>query len=295
MIRYVERPSEKICEEPIYSQGFIRWAYQSWWGRICYEAFFNRRWFSELAGLTKDLASSRKEILAFIERYGIDMGESLDSIEDFGCFNDFFARRLKPEARPWALEPTAFPCWAEGRTWVVPKLESGTLLPVKGTRIGLAELLKNRELAQQYEGGAAVVIRLSPVDYHRYHFPDDGVPEHPKAIAGRYHSVNHLGLESGLPIYCLNRRTLTRFHSEHFGDILLIEVGAMAIARMKQTFRPNVRVERGQEKGYFKFGGSTVIALFEPGRIAFDRDLLDHSAQGFETLVKVGERIGVAL
>jgi phosphatidylserine decarboxylase len=191
------------------------------------------------------------------------------------------------------MESQQFPAWAEGRLWVDPQLTDGTLLPVKGARVGLSELLGDKALAHRYRDGAAAIIRLSPVDYHRFHFPDGGIPQVARLIPGRYHSVNHVALSSGIPIYCLNRRAIARFASDHFGEILLIEVGAMGISRIRQAYQGSGRVERGQEKGYFKFGGSTVIALFEPQRIRFDDDLIRYSAEGYESLVKLGEQIGV--
>lgn len=172
--------------------------------------------------------------------------------------------------------------------WVVSRVVGP--LPVKGSQISLPELLGDAELAERFQGGVAVIIRLAPADYHRFHFCDDGVASPWRPIAGRLHSVHPIALAAGAPSF-RNRRCVTRLASRHFGELVSVEVGALCVGTIEQTFLPGP-VVRGQEKGMFHFGGSTVVLLAEPGRVELDRDLVESSLQGVETLVRLGERMG---
>ncbi|NKB17210.1 MAG: hypothetical protein HC770_02290 [Pseudanabaena sp. CRU_2_10] len=144
---------------------------------------------------------------------------------------------------------------------------------------------------QRFRRGAALIVRLAPYDYHRFHFPDRGKANTARYIKGRYHSVNPIALAKVPNLYCYNKRSVTEFSSEHFGRIAYVEVGAITIGSIVQTYNPGT-VARGQEKGYFQYGGSTLVLLFEPGAIAFDRDLVQDSAHGLENHVLAGSKLG---
>jgi phosphatidylserine decarboxylase len=294
IVRVRDRRTGESFEEPIFSEKLIRWAYENFFGKTLYDLLLKRRPFTALYGWNKDSRRSVREIAPFVERFDIDLAESEKTLGEFQSFNDFFARRLKEGAREWAESEDSFPSPCEGRLFAIPRIERKTLFPIKGTEIPLAELLRDRALPTRFEGGAAMILRLSPVDYHRFHFPDRGIPGKPRRIAGVYHSVNPIALATGHPIYCRNRRDVTLFESERFGTLLMIEVGAMGVGRIVQTFEPNRSVSCGAEKGYFQFGGSTVVLLWEERRISFDPDLIEASESGIETLVRLGERIGIA-
>jgi phosphatidylserine decarboxylase len=163
---------------------------------------------------------------------------------------------------------------------------------VKGSTISIDLLLHSPIAAQLYDKGAALVLRLAPQDYHRFHFPDSGVAEPTRTIPGRYHSVNPIALARVPDVFCCNKRTVTDFQSRHFGPIAYIEIGAFRVGSIVQTYVPG-EVTKGQEKGYFQFGGSTIIVLFAPDSIVFDADLMEDSAQGLEVAVKAGSHIGV--
>jgi phosphatidylserine decarboxylase len=137
-----------------------------------------------------------------------------------------------------------------------------------------------------------VIARLCPVDYHRFHFPCDGLADTPQLINGPLYSVNPIALQRRFAILSENKRVITEIESELFGTVLFVEIGATAVGTIKQTFRPNQVVYKGQEKGYFEFGGSCIVLLFEENRIVFDADLVANTKQGFETLVKFGESLG---
>ncbi|MGL4854629.1 MAG: archaetidylserine decarboxylase, partial [Lentisphaeria bacterium] len=176
---------------------------------------------------------------------------------------------------------------ADGRILVYPNVNENTLFPVKGAESRLADLCG--EKMDNFIGGDVAVVRLCPADYHRFHFPCDGkIIKHYK-VKGQYHSVNPVALKEIDNVFVRNKREVTILESK-FGKIGYIEVGAFGVAGIEQTYS-TVEVNKMDEKGYFKFGGSTVVLLFEPGRIEFCQDLLDKSSDGIEVLVKVGQAL----
>lgn len=292
-IAYLERHTGRVVPEPNLDEGFLRWYYADPSARWARDRFFTSAFVSHAYGLFKRTPWSRREIPAFIETFGLDVSEFADPVASFGHFNAFFERRLRPEARPFAAEPGRLPAPADGKVLVVPAMGAAMTLPIKGAEVSLAGLLASEEAARPFVGGAAAVIRLAPQDYHRFHFPDDGTAATARTVPGRYHSVNPMAIAAVPGLFCANKRAVTLLDSDHFGRVAMIEVGAMTVGTIVQTFAPG-RVARGQEKGTFRFGGSTVVLLFEPGRVQFDADLLAASARGLEVHVKAGEAIGSA-
>ena len=165
---------------------------------------------------------------------------------------------------------------------------------VKGAVFSLGELLRDRELAERFQRGSMVLSRLCPVDYHRYHFPVGGLATDPRLLNGWLYSVSPIALRRNIRIFTENKRAITRIESPEFGTVLMLEVGATNVGSFEYTFTPNTRVAKGAEKGYFKFGGSSTITLFEPGRVKLDADLLVHTAERRELYARMGDRLGVA-
>lgn len=220
--------------------------------------------FSALYGKYQDTGQSRKKIKGFVQSLAIDLSEAkIEDIGKYSTFNEFFTRELKPSRRPLCNQPEALISPADGRVFAWENIDIDLMVQVKGLAYTLADLLQDQALALAYSGGTCLVIRLCPADYHRFHFPDSGVPGPPQQIKGSYYSVNPLALHKIIRLYCRNKRELTVFRSDHFGDMLLLEVGATCVGSIIQTYSANQHVAKGSEKGYFKFGGSTVIVLFK--------------------------------
>lgn len=241
---------------------------------------------SRFYGYLMKRASSAKKIAPFIKEYGIDESEFASS--DFGSFNDFFIRKLKPEARPIAADPGALAAPADGRYLVFPQFDR---FFVKDQEFFLEQFLLDSSSAHRYAEGSMAIIRLCPTDYHRYHFPCDGIAGESKLINGALFSVNPIALRKKIAILSENKRVVTEIETEKFGTLLYIEVGATSVGSIRQTYAPNHSVKKGDEKGYFEFGGSCIVLLFEKGRILFDDDLVQNTRNGFETLVNFGEKI----
>jgi phosphatidylserine decarboxylase len=163
---------------------------------------------------------------------------------------------------------------------------------VKGEKFSLATLLQDQKLAERFHRGAMVLSRLCPVDYHRFHFPVSGVPDQPRVIRGPLFSVSPIALKRNIHILALNRRALCRLESPTFGLVLMLEVGATNVGSFEYTFQPGDPVEKGAEKGYFKFGGSLIITLFEAERVQLATDLIETSRQGIELYARVGDEMG---
>lgn len=181
---------------------------------------------------------------------------------------------------------------ADARYLVFPHLKTTETFWVKGQKLSLEQLLQSAPLARRYEEGSMVIARLCPVDYHRFHFPCDCIPQEPQEINGPLFSVNPIALRRNLSILAENKRVVTSLKTTHFGEILFIEIGATYVGTIHQTYTPGTPCLKGDEKGYFSFGGSSLILLFEPRTIQFDQDLLDYSAKTIEVRALLGQSLG---
>lgn len=298
-IRYIDRETKQICQEKVYGARGIDFLYGKTalsrsFGRVLQTCISKVPWFSHLYGAWQHRSKSIKQIAPFIKAYGICTDDFLLPVEQFGSFNDFFIRKLKPEARPIAPGNEIAVMPADARYFCVSDLNQLDHFFVKGQSFNLPSLLQDQALADRYQHGTMVMARLCPVDYHRFHFPCACVPEPPRLIKGALYSVNPVATKSRMSIFWQNKRAVTLLQTSHFGQIAYIEIGATSVGSIVQTFTPGKVQEKGSEKGYFSFGASSLILLFEPGKITLEADLLEASAQGLEILCKVGQPLGTA-
>lgn len=247
------------------------------------------RWVSKLAGRYLDGRLSRRKIKKYIKKHNIDMTQFLD--EDYASFNAFFTRRIKPELRPFDFEPQALvsPCDAKVSAY---RISDELRFNVKGFDYTVGALIGDREEAEDYLGGLAIVFRLCVTDYHRYFFFDGGTAEGNRFIKGRLHTVQPAALAKRR-VFTENCREVTRLVTDNFGTALQVEVGAMMVGRIVNDVKAG-RFERGDEKGRFEFGGSTVVLLLQKDAAVLDEEFFVNTAAGKETVVKCGERIGTA-
>jgi phosphatidylserine decarboxylase len=212
--------------------------------------------------------------------------------KDYCSFNDFFTRRIRPERRPIDQNSSHLIAPCDGKLTAIPLMEDARFT-IKGVPYTLGSLLKNEALAQQYRGGWLLLFRLTVDDYHRYCFPAEGQVGEEQRISGVFHTVNPLAAEHR-PIYHENTRAYTKITTTQFGTMLMMEVGALLVGKIS-NYPGLTGVIRGQEKGMFQFGGSTVVLLLEPDVLEPDQDILRNSQAGEETIVKMGERVGTVL
>lgn len=295
MIKVYNRQTTKYDIENVAGDKYITWAYESPIGKSITELFIKRKVFSKLYGAYCDTKYSGKKVGAFIKDFNIDMSLAKKEASQFSNFNDFFVRELTRDARPIDMSKDALVSPGDGRLTAYSNISMDKLVQVKNLTYSLSELLGDNEVAKEYDGGTCLILRLCPTDYHRFHFIDNGVPDKNNIIKGNYYSVNPVALERVPKLYCQNKREWSIFHSENFGDIIHVEVGATCVGTIIQSYSPNTPVNKGDEKGYFKFGGSTTILFFKPNTIKIDDDILTQSSLGFETKVNMGETIGKSI
>ncbi|HCN31271.1 MAG TPA: phosphatidylserine decarboxylase [Verrucomicrobiales bacterium] len=294
-IQFYNRLTRRIETEFVYGEAPLRFVYENPAGRLALRALVRRRLFSRWYGARMDSPASRARIAPFIEKFGVDAGEFAGPVESFATFNEFFSRRLKPGARPLAGGDQTLVFPADGRHLVIPDLSLETNFWVKGLRFDLRALLQDDAAARRYEGGAMLISRLCPVDYHRFHFPCAGIPGASRLINGPLYSVSPIALARRPSILWENKRVVTQLDDTPAGAVLLLEVGATCVGSIVQTCAPGVRAAKGDEKGYFRFGGSCFITIFEPGRARFAADLMQHSAAGREVYARMGDAAAEAL
>jgi len=247
-------------------------------------------------GRKYDDPASAAQIAGFINFHQLDMSEVLLPIEEFKNFNEFFYRKLKPDARPCSApnDSHIIVSPADCRSVVFNRIEEAQNIWVKGREFTVERLFGDAypEDAKRYRGGALGIMRLAPQDYHRFHIPVDGVMGEPKLIEGEYYTVNPMAIRSALDVYGENVRVCVPIDSVSHGRVMIVCVGAMMVGSTVITRQAGEHVKRAEELGYFKFGGSTLLLLFEPGTLDFDEDLVANSTSALETLVRVGMSLG---
>ncbi len=295
-ILYFNRHTEQAEHELVYGEGWLRWLYGSISGRVIGSTVARRILFSRWYGWRMNRQASRAKIRPFIDRFGLNISEFAEPVSSFRSFNEFFYRRLRDGARPIHPDPGCVVFPADGRHLGFANLATSDSFFIKGQRFNLpAFLAGNPDRVRRYSGGPAVFSRLCPVDYHRFHFPVAGVPGPPARINGWLWSVSPIALRRNLALLWENRRWFTEIETPDLGRVLMAEIGATNVGSTVYTFEPGVPVTKGLEKGYFQFGGSAVLTLFEPGRVRLADDLLACSRQHQELYARMGSPMATIL
>lgn len=295
MIKYYDRKTQKTEIENVAGDKYLRWVYTSPIGKGLLELIIKRKFFSSLYGKYCDSNISRKKVLKFIDEFNIDKDLFEKEPHNFKNFNDFFTRKLKQEHLVFdkCNDILISPCSA--RLLAYTNIKDSTIFNIKDFKYNLKDLLAEDKLSNSYKCGTCLVFRLCPTDYHRFHFIDKGICSETTKIKGSYYSVNPISLDTVKKVFVENKREWCLFESENFGDIIYIDVGATCVGSIVQTYTPNTEVHRGDEKGYFKFGGSTVIMLFKENAVKIDEDIVKKSREGIESLINVGDSIGTKI
>ena len=289
---FYDRRQGALRQEIILGDTMLRLAYLSPCRGLLRWPLFGSSFCSRMLGWFADRGFSRFKIAATAKQLDIDMDEVVLPTGGFRTFNEFFCRHLKPSARPLDSDQHRLLSPADCRCLVYPELNHDSCIPVKGASFSVSELLgtAGEEYASRFQNGSLAVFRLCPADYHRYHFPASGRLLRNWRLRGKYHSVHPLALATKIRVFSENLREVSMLDLDDGGLAAFIEVGAFGVASICQTFAGQDFL-RGQEKGYFAFGGSTIIVILEPGRWHFDADLLTKSAEGCECLLRMGEGI----
>ncbi|MCP5536533.1 MAG: phosphatidylserine decarboxylase [Akkermansiaceae bacterium] len=292
-IQFYNRYTGQLETEQVYGESFLKWAYGNPLGKLALHSFVKRPAFSRWYGKRMDHPATRSKVGPFIDDYALDPSEFADAPDRFSTFNEFFYRKLKPGARPIADSAVVFP--ADGRHLGFANIDDIPGFFVKGQRFDIHQLIDDPGLSARYAGGTLVLSRLCPVDYHRFHFPVSGKAGATRLINGPLFSVSPIALARNLAYVWQNKRTVTRIITETMGTVLMLEIGATCVGSILQTYDPDQHVNKGDEKGYFAFGGSSTITVFEPGKVKLADDLLDNSAQQTETYARMGDTMGSSI
>lgn len=288
-IKYIDRQTGEIKIEKVAGEQWLVWLYNNPIGELSLHSMVKRKFVSSWYGAMMDSPNSIDKIEPFVEDYNIDL--SIAQKQEFNSFNDFFIRKLRLEARPVNSDSNVIVSPADGKILAYADISEHDFI-VKGYKFNVSEFLNNTILARKYMGGSLMLFRLCPVDYHRFHFPVSGIVSSVTNIDGDYYSVNPIAIKKIVEVFCENKREYVSISTQKFGDVIMAEIGATMVGSIIQTYEGN-EVKKGEEKGYFKFGGSSVLLLFEKGKVRIDDDLLRNTANDLETEVKIGERIGV--
>jgi phosphatidylserine decarboxylase len=277
--------------ETVYGRSAMDLFYGTRWGRWITNRLLCRPAISRLYGHYQNHPLSRRQIAPFIRQYRIDLDTVVVPAGGFSSFNSFFIRQLKPGIRPVDIRADRLIAPADSRLQafaIVPDLT----LQIKGMQITLPGLLNRDGLGSRFQNGLCLCFRLAPCDYHRFGYVDEGRQGPVHTINGPLHSVSPLALRHNRSILATNYRQWCIMESPALGTMIQVEIGAMMVGSIVQHRPRGGRCRRGGEKGYFQFGGSTVLLILEPDRIDLDADIEQWSQKGVETLVHYGEAIG---
>ena len=282
------RQKKREETESIYGNCFLRMLYENPIGLFLVRYVLSIPLFSHIYGKLQNITLSTRWIKPFIQKYKIDMRDYEN--REFSHFNDFFIRRFQENARSFEKEKDLLPAFCEGRYLAYSSLEKNTPLPIKEKFLSLEQLLRKKEWIEHFEKGPALIVRLCPTDYHRFHYPDSGKTIDHYSLAGLLHSVNPIALKEQKHVLSQNERQVSILECENFAKLAYIEIGALCVGKIVQT-NEEVSFHRGQEKGYFLFGASTVILLGERNAWLPDRDIVEQSEKGRESFIELGKKI----
>jgi len=290
-ITIYNRESKKLETELVFGQNAIDFFYGTKIGVLLTNILLKRKLISKIYGYLQKHPSTKKKISPFIERYQINIAEISEPLESFKSFNDFFTRKLKPEARPINMNRSKLISPADCRL-MYHKISEETVIPIKGLKFTLTELVNNKIDISDFINGTCLVFRLAPVDYHRFCYIDDGDHAKIERSGSYFHSVNPIALKNSLPIFQKNYREICVLNTENFGKVIHIDVGAMMVGKIIQHHKNGGVFKKGEEKGLFEFGASTIIQFFQPDTVEISEEIVNYSNKGIETLVKFGSVIG---
>ena len=282
-MKIFDRKNNNFIEEKEYGKKKLEFLYNTIIGRILLKCIFASRWFSNVQAIYQKSRMSKKKIPSFIKEYNIDMSE-YPSIDTYNSFSDFFKRKrnIKNSSLDNELVATA------DSKLSVYYLDDKSVLNIKHSQYDLKELLQDEKLADEYNDGICVIYRLSMDNYHRYMYLDDGILVSNKKIKGKLHTIRPISNKYN--VYCTNSREISILNTKNFGQVVQVEVGAMLVGKIQNN--KNIVFSKLQEKGYFDFGGSTIIQLFKKNAIVLDEDIIKMSKDNIETKVEIGMKIG---
>ncbi|RLL56028.1 phosphatidylserine decarboxylase [Mariprofundus sp. EBB-1] len=294
-IQVFNRHENKMDIEKVYGDEMVKFAYGNPIGRLLGPVIASKM-FSQLYGKSQDSLKSAQKVAPFLKNFNIQIDQyqkgsfKENPIEtSYQSFNEFFIREFQEGQRTFTPNDHEMGAFAEARYFGNASMTDDLNIPVKGSMLRAVDLIGDGELAKEFIGGPLMIARLCPVDYHRYHYPDHGKTLKAFTVPGNLHSVNPLALKYRQDIFIKNERRVSILDTEHFGKLAYIEVGATCVGKIVQSFDESKPFNKGDEKGYFLFGGSTVVLCGEKGTWAPSEDILKNTKAGIETYIQLGD------
>jgi phosphatidylserine decarboxylase len=294
-IQIFNRHENKMDIEKVYGDGMVKFAYGNPIGRLLGPVIASKM-FSQLYGKSQDSLKSAQKVAPFLKNFNIPIDQyqkgsfTENPIEtSYKSFNEFFIRKFQEGQRTFTEKNDEMGAFAEARYFGHESMTDDLTIPVKGSMLRAVDLIGAPELAKDFIGGPLMIARLCPVDYHRYHYPDNGKTLKAFSVPGDLHSVNPLALKYRQDIFIKNERRVSILETEHFGKLAYIEVGATCVGKIVQSFDESKSFKKGDEKGYFLFGGSTVVLCGEKGKWVPSEDMLKKTKAGIETYIQLGD------
>jgi len=284
MIKFYNRKTKKYEEELEYGGSFLSFLYNNALGRVLLKVLINPV-ISKVGGLYNNSVISKMKIKKFIKKNNIDMSEF--QIQNYKNFNEFFGRTIIEDKRPVSSNKKDFISPADSKL-LVYNITKDLKLSIKGSTYTLNELINNEEDLSDYKNGLCLVFRLAVDDYHHYCFPDSGSLIKRNFIKGKLHTVRSVSKD--YEIYKVNQREYSILKTDNFDEMIYIEVGALMVGKIVNLDKESF--SKGEEKGYFKLGGSTIVILLKENVVKIDKDILENSKKDIETRVKYRETIG---
>lgn len=277
------RKNDEYFEEIEYGKSKLNFLYNTFLGRILLRLVFASRWFSKIQAMYQKSRFSKFKIRQFIKKYNVDMS-LYDEIDSFNSFADFFKRKRNIENKSLDKDLVSI---ADSKITIV-KLDSNCILKIKNSVYDLKSLLQDKKLAEEYKNGICIIYRLAMDNYHRYMYLDSGTSIRYQKIKGKLHTIRPIS--SKYNVYCTNSREYELLNTDNFGQVVQVEIGAMLVGKIC-NYRKD-KFNKLDEKGFFNFGGSTIVQLFKKDSIVIDEDILEKNNKDIEVEVEIGMKIG---
>ncbi len=284
-IQYVDRKSGEVKTEKVMAEKGLKWLYYDPFGKLTLNALIKRKFLSAIYGKKMDNPASAKKIIPFIKQLNLPMPKD---IKKFHTFNEFFIREIPDLQKHINTDSLVISSPACGKVLAFENFDERSRFFIKGIGFSVDEFLNGEQFP---EDAVLYIIRLTPADYHRFYFPYDCKVLKTYAVDGYLYSVSPIALRKNAKIFLENKRNITLCQNEKLGKFIMAEVGATFIGGIYQTFAGKF-AHKGEEKGYFKFGGSSIVLIFQKDKIIVDKDILQNTKAGYETSIYVGESIG---
>lgn len=289
-IKYFDRKTSSYKIENIFASQFLYWSYNNKLGRLLTKYIISRRIVSKLYGWFAQTSLS-KRLIVFIINNNTDTNEH-KTLSSYNSLNSYFTRKLNQSER--SIDTSYHSCISpsDGKILAIENIKANKTFQIKRNLFDLNTFLQDNTLVNEFTDGTMVIIRLALSDYHHFSFPVSGFVYKTTNLNGKLYAGGSYSLHNLTPYYIENLRDITLINSDHYGLVAQVEIGAFTVGSIHQTYKPESRIKKGDPKGNFALGGSTIVLLFKKNKLQLDSDIISNSQKSIETKIKLGESFG---